>query len=71
MCVGGLLRVVLVCPILGRWNSFILSTIEDHNLIDSHCEVELWNSIVVEAAFGNHARRAITHNSHLLASSKI
>ena len=37
---------------------------EDHNLIDSHYEVELWNSIEVEAASGHHALHAITHNSN-------
>ena len=63
MCV--FLRVVLVCLILGKRNTFILSTIEDHNMIDSHSELELWNSIVVEAAFSYHALRAITHDSQL------
>ena len=33
-------------------------------MIDSHSEVELWNLIVVEAAFTHHALHAITHNSH-------
>ena len=33
-------------------------------MIDSHCEVELWNSIVVEADYSHHALQAITHDSH-------
>ena len=33
-------------------------------MIDSHSEVELWNLIVVEAAFTHHALHAITRSSH-------
>ena len=44
-------------------NTFILSTIEDHNMIDSRSEVEFWDSIVVEAAFSHHVLHSITDNS--------
>ena len=36
-------------------------------MIDSHSELELWNSIVVEAAFSHHALRAITHDSQTMS----
>ena len=61
---GSLLRVVLVCLILGKRNAIILSKIEDHNMLDSHSKLELWNSIIVEAACSHHGLRAITHGSH-------